>query len=377
MAREGFSSTAGEAIEEEEDVLTLGEYLEKEEELYAEAIAKYPAKFDKCSYGEENANGKRQELFVCLTCLPKDVDNTISTLALCYACSIACHPKCELIELGLKRGVTCSCGVSPFTTACTLCPAKDFETDNNAMTAVIMPQSKHNFVGRFCVCDQKYDDEVDVGDMLQCLVCEDWFHEACLPDLPMKDQYFDELICPRCVECFPFLNALGQVSIKSSELNADEPVDIESTSVESQSQGDSKKQKISICLSSSNDNVSPAFKALYLKKDFRSILCNCSTCKELLCENKIAFLAETEPVYEPEADKEATTPPLDCRDDLLFVVLMYDLVAANILDRTVNRAVAINGIRAMEKFKNALMNHLKSHLAEGRVVTKEVSWNIY
>ena len=37
----------------------------------------------------------------------------------------------------------------------------------------------HNFHGRFCHCDSSYDDESQGNTMIQCLVCEDWYHDCC------------------------------------------------------------------------------------------------------------------------------------------------------------------------------------------------------
>ena len=38
-----------------------------------------------------------------------------------------------------------------------------------------------NFTGVYCTCKRPYPDpdcEEDMGEMLQCCVCEDWFHEV-------------------------------------------------------------------------------------------------------------------------------------------------------------------------------------------------------
>lgn len=60
---------------------------------------------------------------------------------------------------------------------CTLTESKDAFNQGNKYES----KSKHNFFGRFCTCDQFYlADDKEQSDMLQCQVCEDWFHENCL-----------------------------------------------------------------------------------------------------------------------------------------------------------------------------------------------------
>jgi len=38
----------------------------------------------------------------------------------------------------------------------------------------------HNYKGLYCICDRPYPDSEDDSDeddeMVQCIVCEDWFH---------------------------------------------------------------------------------------------------------------------------------------------------------------------------------------------------------
>lgn len=93
--------------EEKGEILTLAEYLQKEAQLEKEALSVLPGKFDKCSYSEGYI---RQHAFVCTTCTKKEGLTEPTVSIICYACSIACHSQCELIDLGPRRNTRCDCG---------------------------------------------------------------------------------------------------------------------------------------------------------------------------------------------------------------------------------------------------------------------------
>lgn len=78
----------------------------------------------------------------------------------------------KIVELWTKRNFRCDCGNSKFGEFfCKLFPNKDVENVENSYN--------HNFKGSYCTCGHPYPDP-DVEDqveMIQCCVCEDWFHE--------------------------------------------------------------------------------------------------------------------------------------------------------------------------------------------------------
>ena len=55
---------------------------------------------------------------------------------------------------------------------CRLEPSKRALNDQNSYN--------HNYRGLYCICDRPYpdseDDSDDEDEMVQCIVCEDWFH---------------------------------------------------------------------------------------------------------------------------------------------------------------------------------------------------------
>lgn len=90
------------------DAITMQEYLEREQQLEQEALEAYPGKFDHCTYEEGYL---RQPLWTCRTC---QLTEGHHGSAICYSCSLVCHPTCDLVELGGRRHFRCDCGNSLF-----------------------------------------------------------------------------------------------------------------------------------------------------------------------------------------------------------------------------------------------------------------------
>lgn len=85
----------------------------------------------------------------------------------------------------------------------------------------------HNFSGVYCTCDRPYPDpEDDVNDeMIQCIMCEDWFHSRHLNAKIPDSNGFDEMICDACTLNHDFLNLYSAYRIV--------PKDDANTSIES------------------------------------------------------------------------------------------------------------------------------------------------
>lgn len=102
-------------------------------------------------------------MYLCLTC-PEE-------RGICSACSIACHTNHEQVELFPKRGFRCDCPTAAIAHQCTLHSKCEEENASNTYG--------QNFRGRFCRCGRPYDAKAERETMIQCLACEDWFHESC------------------------------------------------------------------------------------------------------------------------------------------------------------------------------------------------------
>ena len=78
----------------------------------------------------------------------------------------------EQIELFPKRAFVCDCPTRVGDTNCTLHKGVIAGNESNAYG--------QNFEGKFCRCRRAYDAKHERETMVQCVVCEDWYHESCL-----------------------------------------------------------------------------------------------------------------------------------------------------------------------------------------------------
>lgn len=181
---------------QDENSVTLQDVLDEEQELEDDADAVLGGSDDKnCTYDQGYI--KRQALYACGTCTGPDSQPA----GVCLACSYACHEGHNLYELYTKRNFRCDCGNASFpaNNPCRLCPRKAVRNDEN--------KYNHNFHGVYCTCKRPYpdpDDDVE-DEMLQCIMCEDWYHGRHIGgDMPPNRDYY-EVVCNGCMSKHPFL----------------------------------------------------------------------------------------------------------------------------------------------------------------------------
>lgn len=160
---------------------------------------------------------KRQALYACLTCVPEARTDKKKRAGVCLGCTYKCHDGHEFIELYTKRNFRCDCGTSKILSIrCKLDPMK--MEDNEANTY------NQNFSGVYCTCKRPYPDPEDTIDdvMIQCVLCEDWFHcrhlESKVPDV----NAFEEMICAACTKRAHFLQYYAAQSVTADESAADD-----------------------------------------------------------------------------------------------------------------------------------------------------------
>lgn len=172
---------------DDEEVLSLQDIINEDNELETMANAVLSGSNDQaCTYNDGYV--ARQALYACATC------KTDGDAGICLACSLECHDGHELYELYTKRNFKCDCGNSKFLGfKCLLFETKQKLNENNSYN--------HNFKGTYCTCRRPYPDpEDDVDDeMIQCIVCEDWFHSRHLLGKPPITGYA-EMICHECMK---------------------------------------------------------------------------------------------------------------------------------------------------------------------------------
>ncbi|KAG2216220.1 hypothetical protein INT45_014192, partial [Circinella minor] len=176
-------------------ILTAVDIVDQQQKLEKEAQQVLPGKFEKCTFDQGYI---RQALYSCKTCYPEEKD----LAGFCYSCSIACHADHELFELFPKRHFRCDCGLvkkrgdTPFSFCCTLNDNKEPNLEN---------KYNHNFRGRYCRCDKDYDPDQEDGTMYQCVICEDWFHDRCIGEIPSELEDFESYFCFDCTKKHSFL----------------------------------------------------------------------------------------------------------------------------------------------------------------------------
>ncbi|EGC34214.1 hypothetical protein DICPUDRAFT_153611 [Dictyostelium purpureum] len=192
----------------------LNDQLEEEKNLIEEAKRQ-----EEEDWGDENCCSFEkgyinQSVFACRTCSTDD-----RLFGFCYGCSMHCHLYHDIYELFHKKDFRCDCGTlvqqpkegdQKKEFLCQLAPISKDENGEQIVKKEILNsknQYNHNFKGKYCYCDSVYDYK---EDMIQCILCMDWFHEQCLKlnskvsDIPSVDE-FSDLICSDCVKKFNFL----------------------------------------------------------------------------------------------------------------------------------------------------------------------------
>lgn len=180
---------------------------------------------------------KRQALYACLTCSPEARTDAKQRAGVCLACSYSCHSGHELIELYTKRAFRCDCGTSRIL-------AVRCRLDENKLEANTANHYNHNFSGVYCTCARPYPDPEDPieDEMIQCVVCEDWYHCRHLGvpahRIPSTGD-FSEMICGGCMERNEFLQHYVGFCVQAPLLDKDESTEVD---VEATPTGDEKSK---------------------------------------------------------------------------------------------------------------------------------------
>ncbi|XP_060685339.1 putative E3 ubiquitin-protein ligase UBR7 [Hemiscyllium ocellatum] len=393
-------------LEEEDPIVSLADVLEEDEQLESEACAVLGGSdSDKCSYSDGYV--KRQALYACNTCTPKGGQPA----GICLACSYKCHEGHELFELYTKRNFRCDCGNSKFNNLqCKFFSEKEKANYGN--------KYNDNFFGLYCVCKRPYPDPEDEtpDEMIQCVVCEDWFHGRHLgATLPDNEEY-QEMVCRSCMKRCSFLWAYathvavtkasdvensgsltkvedGTVDVcsirengdvhnqnamtnetKSDETAAKHNEPSTSYKVEEKSEGASGDDA-SCSVKEENVTENTGCKLQQVKKkgelqrdcatywphNWRNKLCTCQSCMNLYNELEISFLLDefdTVLAYENKGKTVEETEREKC--DPLMTALS-----------NMNRIQQVELIYEYNDLKSELKDYLKRFADEGKVVTSE------
>uniref|UniRef100_A0A673C971 Putative E3 ubiquitin-protein ligase UBR7 n=1 Tax=Sphaeramia orbicularis TaxID=375764 RepID=A0A673C971_9TELE len=207
-------------------------FLANREELEGALSVLIGSDGNNCSYSRGYV--KRQAVFACNTCTP----NAEEPAGVCLACANNCHDGHDVFELYTKRNFRCDCGNGKFGEfQCQLIPSKDEENVKNLYN--------HNFNGCYCTCDRPYpdtDDQVN-DEMIQCVICEDWFHSRHLGCTLTEPEELEEMVCEACMNKAPFLwtYAAHFAVVNTSQPEEQGEVDVEDSKDKEETSGPSHR----------------------------------------------------------------------------------------------------------------------------------------
>ena len=341
------------ALVEDQDTCSLQDVLDSEKERIEIASAVLGASDpNNCSYDQGYVY--RQALYCCLTCQSSSVGGGANAdlHGICLACSYECHKDHELYELYTKRYFRCDCGNSKFAgkrSPCKLRPNKEATNELN--------KYNHNFRGLYCVCDKPYPDmaksntsstsinnkdtnketDEDFNDeMVQCAVCEDWFHHGHLKGsehFPSDEDEYDEIVCAACMDKNDFLwhyrckkSGAAATTCKRQKLDDGEANDdkeassVNVTSVAADDDATATNGEDTPCFIKklqklNSGEAKESNQACCFAENWRDALCRCTDCMQLYKTNGVEFLlAKNDTIkYYEECGKarEAETPSID------------------------------------------------------------------
>jgi E3 ubiquitin-protein ligase UBR7 len=367
-----------ECEDKENDVCSLQELIDSEKKQSETANAVLGASDENnCSY--DHGYVYRQALYSCLTCLKaQKIENNLH--GFCLACSYECHQNHDLIELYTKRNFRCDCGNSKLSTnPCKLQPNKDV---TNALN-----KYNQNFRGLYCVCNKSYP-EADLNnsdpvneDMMQCTICEDWFHLNHLvgsEKFRTNEEDFDEMICQLCMKNNQFLwyyqgyiayvndskastseggeKEVDVLTVNENELNKEQNIlDTNASTTSCECFLEKMKAKYYKDL-----NVEEINSACYFLNDWRDALCKCESCLRMYKTHQVEYLInknDTIKFYE-DSGKSAANQIDENKliDDELSKL---------------SRISQLDLLRNLNDFKDQLKDFLADFAKNGQVVKRE------
>lgn len=318
---------------------------------------------------EKNCNGfvKRQALYACLTCAPEGAKTDFSKcIGICLACSFKCHENHELVELYTKRNFHCDCGCKEGSVACQLDPTKSSVRTANSYN--------QNFIGLYCTCHRPYPDPENRSEdeMIQCVVCEDWFHGLHLNAKVPPSEAYGEMICGSCVDKNDFIADYSGLFVniveKEADLNTSSILNV--TSLD---ESGTKRPAEDECASNSAKKVKLSDDACTRPKrseertpgtaifwtDGRAHLCKCTDCLKLYADLKVDFITDMEDTtqfYEEKGKSQAKPSNYTASMDALS---------------SLPRVNQIDAISSYNRMKDKLFEFLQTFVTNNQIVTEE------
>jgi len=347
----------------EEETVTMVDVLQDERELEEDAEAVLGGADEKnCTY-MTGGYVKRQPLYSCLTCIPAEwakEDPGARCGGVCLACSYHCHEGCTLVELYTKRNFRCDCGNGRF-------PNNTCKLEKDKMARNEDNRYDQNFLGVYCTCSRPYPDPEDPveDEMIQCVICEDWFHSRHLVEdganVPRGDRYA-EMICKGCVSKNDFV-------LRYPDFGWDyEPKKVD---VENEEEVEKGKKCPLASVDGAEESAQVKAKSLFLLSGWREALCRCNDCQKLYQEKQVEFLLDPEDTvhfYESknkqEGEEEVGEGEASTSSTSSYEKGMQALTS-------MERTAQVEAIHSYNQMKGDLMEYLAKFARNGKVVRQE------
>ncbi|XP_050539278.1 putative E3 ubiquitin-protein ligase UBR7 [Daktulosphaira vitifoliae] len=321
--------------ENEDEVVRLGEYINgKNEELEQANLILEASEGDNCTYSMGYM--KRQALYACITC----TEDGQTSGAICLPCMYQCHDNHELVELWTKRNYRCDCGSDKFKTKCELEPNKSEPNDLNIYN--------QNFKGLYCTCSRPYPDpnEENNDEMIQCIICEDWYHSKHLGTKDMNPNDYSEMICSECTSKLSFLLAYKHLMVVDDSkkcLEDDENLDINVEDTENDTSVNAAELLITKsdiahpscsngeCKLNTTKKMSSISGSSFWVEGWRNELCTCVSCNEIYKKEGISFITDpqdTLQAYENKSRERMSAKEKQNEEGLTKALSSMDRVAA-------------------------------------------------
>lgn len=358
---------------DEDQGFTAQDLIDQQARLEAEANEALPFAIDECTH---TLGYIRQPIYACRTCGGGGV---------CAPCSVACHGDHELVELMERRHFRCDCGTPTLyreRPESSFCPDTGYPKDaqpcrlreKGASRGWDLPNSENRysrgFQGHFCICPrgEHYDPETEDDVMYQCLVCEEWYHEACTAlgrqstDVPLKSGAFDTVICDACMRgpssslLQRYAGRLQWFVIQPGPHGTTRVLGDAAAPRDSDPERSAPRKRAKLDGCTCPDAPLDAIQAwpsgarldVFLGAAFRATLCRCDACA--------ARWSELPYVYEEEATYE---PPGDDALSATSSASTYDRAVAAL--GQLPRPAMLDSLRAYEHLRDALFDHLRPY----------------
>ncbi|XP_034669503.1 putative E3 ubiquitin-protein ligase UBR7 [Drosophila subobscura] len=349
----------------EQSTITMVDVLEQEKEMEDEYAAVLGASDEKaCTYAKGPI--QRQALYSCLTCCPEARTDLAKCAGVCLACSYRCHENHELVELYTKRNFRCDCPTLRLGTVKRCCLNPQLDAPQPPNDANLYNQ---NFQGLYCSCKRPYPDPERTTEevMLQCAVCEDWYHLPHMKAPGASEKMLDacsEMICDTCMDKNQFLRDYTGLALQPVEAEKESKAVAEEEQVDAEpEQSEEPASKRPKLTAEDCRRPNPTKKhqgAAFWTNDWRKSLCQCTDCLALFKEFAVEFLLDVD-------DSAKTYEERGMQRAVENSSYEQGMRALSSIDRTQQ----IDAITEYNRMTHKLKDYLKSFALQDKVVKEE------